>query len=104
MSSFHFLMLLGNHHIHCFVCRLGTRGLGLEDHRRVSPSGHYKRSPRLRMPFNLRRKKRVHELRSCALQVGQRFVVRVTAAPGRIGTVAMTPIYQSLGTKEEKRA
>jgi hypothetical protein len=28
------------------------------------------------------------------------------AAPseGRIGTVAMTPIYQSLGTKEEKRA
>jgi len=28
----------------------------------------------------------------------------LTAAPGRIGTVAMTPIYQSLGTKEEKRA
>ncbi len=27
-----------------------------------------------------------------------------TAAPGRIGTVGMTPIYQSLGTKEEKRA
>jgi uncharacterized protein YndB with AHSA1/START domain len=29
---------------------------------------------------------------------------RITAAPGRTGTVAMTPIYQSPGTKEEKRA
>jgi peptide/nickel transport system ATP-binding protein len=27
----------------------------------------------------------------------------LTAAPGRIGTVAVTPIYQSLETKEEKR-
>ncbi len=26
----------------------------------------------------------------------------LTAAPGRIGTVAVTPIYQSFGTKEEK--
>jgi hypothetical protein len=25
------------------------------------------------------------------------------AAPGSIGTVGMSPIYQSLGTKEEKR-
>jgi hypothetical protein len=24
---------------------------------------------------------------------------RITAAPGRIGTVVMTPIYQSLGTR-----
>jgi hypothetical protein len=29
---------------------------------------------------------------------------RLTAAPGKIGTVGMTPIYQSFGTKEEKRA
>ena len=28
----------------------------------------------------------------------------LTAAQGRIGTVAVTAIYQSLGTKEEKRA
>jgi len=28
----------------------------------------------------------------------------LTAAQGRIGTVAVTTIYQSLGTKEEKRA
>jgi hypothetical protein len=28
----------------------------------------------------------------------------LTAAPARIGTVAMPPIYPSLGTKEEKRA
>jgi hypothetical protein len=31
-------------------------------------------------------------------------IIVVFAAPGRIGTAAMTPIYQSLGTKEEKRA
>jgi hypothetical protein len=29
---------------------------------------------------------------------------RITAAPGRLGMVAMAPIYQSLGAKEEKRA
>jgi len=28
----------------------------------------------------------------------------LTAAQDRIGTVAVTAIYQSLGTKEEKRA
>ena len=30
--------------------------------------------------------------------------VWIAAAPGRIGMMRMAPIYQSLGTKEEKRA
>ena len=46
----------------------------------------------------------VPETAAPALAIGRIRAFWLTAAPGRIGTVAVTAIYQSLGTKEEKRA
>jgi hypothetical protein len=37
-------------------------------------------------------------------EMAAKITCRITAAPGRLGMVAMAPIYQSLGAKEEKRA